>query len=525
MSQVFLYDTTLRDGTQREDISLSVNDKLVVAKRLADFGFHYIEGGWPGSNPKDAEFFALAAKLNLGSAKLAAFGRTRQKHLQCEQDANLQALLDAATPVVTMVGKSSEYHVKVVLSATLEENLAMIRDSVSFMRSHGHEVMFDAEHFFDAFITNRDYAMASLHAAADAGADWLVLCETNGGKLPWEVEEIVREVSRHIKTPLGVHCHNDSGCGVANSLAAVRGGCTQVQGTINGYGERVGNANLTTIIPNLQLKMNRPVVTPEQLRELTSLAHFVSEVVNLKHYNYAPYTGHSAFAHKGGIHVAAILKASDTYQHIDPALIGNKMRSIVSELSGRGNIQFHAQAMGIDLNNEDAQRVLNDIKHLEHEGFTFEAAEASVELMLHRLRPDYVQPFDLIDYFVITERRQSCGLLSEATVKVKVNGEMRFVAAEGNGPVNALSCALRNALEGVYPVLKTVRLIDYKVRILNSTNGTSAQIRVLITFRGGGHVWTTVGASTNIIDASWHALSDSLEYALLKLDDSSVVPS
>jgi 2-isopropylmalate synthase len=521
MSQVFLYDTTLRDGTQREDISLSVDDKLVIAQRLADFGFHYIEGGWPGSNPKDAEFFARAAQLNLKSAKLAAFGRTRQKHLQCEQDSNLQALLEAATPVVTMVGKSWDYHVKVVLSATLEENLAMIRDSVAYIKAQGREVVYDAEHFFDGYIANRDYALATLRAAADAGADWLVLCETNGGKLPWEVEEIVREVGLHIKTPLGVHCHNDSGCGVANSLAAVRGGCTQVQGTINGYGERVGNANLTTIIPNLQLKMNKPVVTPEQLRELTALAHYVAEVVNLKHYAHAPFIGHSAFAHKGGIHVAAIMKASDTYQHIDPALVGNEMRSVVSELSGRGNLQFHAKALGLNLNNEDAQHVLNHIKHLEHDGFTFEAAEASVELMLHRLRSSYTQPFELIDYFVITERRQNRGLLSEATVKVKVGGEVKFVAAEGNGPVNALSTALRSALSAAYPVLKTVRLIDYKVRILDSTNGTSAKIRVLITFQGGGHVWTTVGASTNIIDASWRALADSLEYALIKL---TVVP-
>jgi 2-isopropylmalate synthase len=525
MSQVFLYDTTLRDGTQREDISLSVDDKLIIAKRLADFGFHYIEGGWPGSNPKDAEFFARASKLNLGSAKLAAFGRTRQKNVQCELDANLQALLEAATPAITMVGKSSDYHVKVVLSATLEENLAMIRDSVSYIKAQGREVIFDAEHFFDAFIANRDYAMATLKTAAEAGADWLVLCETNGGKLPWEVEEIVREVRSQISTPLGAHCHNDSGCGVANSLAAVRGGCTQVQGTINGYGERVGNANLTTVIPNLQLKMNKPVVTPEQLRELTSLAHFVAEVVNLKHYNHAPYIGHSAFAHKGGIHVAAILKASDTYQHIDPTLVGNEMRSVVSELSGRGNIQLRAKELGIELDNDAAQRVLNHIKNLEHEGFTFEAAEASVELMLHRQHLEYERPFELVDYFVIAERRQSSGLLSEATVKVKVAGEVKFVAAEGNGPVNALSTALRSALAGVYPVLRTVRLIDYKVRILDSGNGTSAQIRVLITFQGGGHVWTTVGASTNIIDASWRALSDSLEYALIKLNNKVILNS
>ena len=496
---------------------MSVDDKLLIARRLADFGFHYIEGGWPGSNPKDAEFFARAAKLNLGGAKLAAFGRTRQKNIQCEQDSNLTALLAAATPVVTMVGKSSDYHVKLVLSATLEENLHMIRDSVSYMKAQGREVMFDAEHFFDGFIANKDYALATLKAASDAGANWLVLCETNGGKLPWEIEEIVREVGRHLDTPLGVHCHNDSGCGVANSLAAVRGGCTQIQGTINGYGERVGNANLTTIIPNLQLKMDKIVVKPAQLKELTSLSHYIAEVVNLKHYNHAPYIGHSAFAHKGGIHVAAILKAADTYQHIDPELVGNQMRSVVSELSGRGNIQLHAQTLGINLNNDEAQHVLGRIKHLEHEGFTFEAAEASVELMLHRLRPDYVHPFDLIDYFVITERRQSRGLLSEATVKVKVAGEVKFVAAEGNGPVNALSSALRSGLSDAYPVLKTVRLIDYKVRILDSANGTSAQIRVLITFQGGGHIWTTVGASTNIIDASWHALAESLEYALIKL--------
>ncbi|MEQ1532584.1 MAG: citramalate synthase [Sideroxydans sp.] len=525
MSQVFLYDTTLRDGTQREDISLSVDDKLAIAQRLADFGFHYIEGGWPGSNPKDQEFFARARKLDLKQAKLAAFGRTRQKNGTCEQDTNLQALLDAQTPVVTIVGKSSDYHVKLVLSATLEENLAMIRDSVAYLKSHGREVMFDAEHFFDGYLANRDYALATLKAAADAGADWLVLCETNGGKLPWEVEDIVREVRKEISTPLGVHCHNDTGCGVANSLAAVRGGCLQVQGTINGYGERVGNANLTTIIPNLQLKMGRQAVSPEQLREITSLSHYVAEVVNLKHYNHAPYIGHSAFAHKGGIHVAAILKAADTYQHIDPALVGNEMRSVVSELSGRGNIQFHAKSLGIELDNDAAQKVLSHIKHLEHDGFTFEAAEASMELMLHRLRPEYHKPFELIDYVVITERRQSRGLLSEATAKVKVGDEVKFMAAEGNGPVNALSTALRSALSSAYPVLNTVRLIDYKVRILDSANGTSAQVRVLITFQGGGHVWTTVGASTNIIDASWHALSDSLEYALIKLAGASAIQS
>ena len=519
MSQVFLYDTTLRDGTQREDISLSIEDKLTIAKRLADFGIHYIEGGWPGSNPKDAEFFARAAKLDLGTAKLAAFGSTRHKHTQCEQDTNLQALLDAATPTVTLVGKSWDYHVSQVLNTTPEENLAMIRESVAYMKAKGREIIFDAEHFFDGFLANREFAMATLEAAANSGADWLVLCETNGGNLPWQVEEIVREVRQRIATPLGVHCHNDSGCAVANSLAAVRGGCRQVQGTINGYGERVGNANLVTILANLQLKMNHPIVAPERLRELTQLSRYIAEVVNLKLDDHTPYSGYSAFAHKGGIHVAAMLKARDSYQHIDPALVGNEMRSVISELSGRGNIIFQAQSMGIDLNREDAQRVLNHIKHLEHEGFTFEAAEASVELMLHRLRPDYVHPFELIDFFVITERRQSRGLLSEATVKIKVGGEVKFTAAEGNGPVNALATALSNALTGAYPILETVRLTDYKVRILDSTTGTASATRVLIDFQSGTEAWTTVGASPNIIEASWRALSDSMEYALVRLGE------
>ena len=522
MPQVFLYDTTLRDGTQREDISLSIVDKLAIARRLADFGIHYIEGGWPGSNPKDAEFFARAAKLNLGATKLAAFGSTRHKHTQCEQDTNLQALLDAATPAVTLVGKSWDYHVSQVLTTTPEENLAMIRDSVAYMKSKGREVIFDAEHFFDGFLANQEFAMATLQAAASAGADWLVLCETNGGNLPWQVEEIVRAVGQRINTPLGVHCHNDSGCAVANSLAAVRGGCRQVQGTINGYGERVGNANLITVIANLQLKMNHQAVAPERLRELTPLSRYIAEVVNLKLDEHTPYSGYSAFAHKGGIHVAAMLKARDSYQHIDPELVGNEMRSVISELSGRGNIIFQAQAMGIDLNREEAQRVLHHIKHLEHEGFTFEAAEASVELMLHRLRPNYVHPFELIDFFVITERRQSRGLLSEATVKIKVGGEVKFTAAEGNGPVNALASALSNALTGAYPILESVRLTDYKVRILDSTTGTASATRVLIDFQSGIESWTTVGASPNIIEASWRALSDSMEYALIRLGNKQI---
>ncbi|KAF0099366.1 MAG: 2-isopropylmalate synthase [bacterium] len=519
MSQVFLYDTTLRDGTQREDISLSVDDKLTIARRLAEFGIHYIEGGWPGSNPKDAEFFARAGRMNLGATKLAAFGSTRHKHTPCEDDANLKALLAADTPAVTLVGKSWDYHVSHVLDTTPEENLAMIRDSVAWMKAQGREVFFDAEHFYDGFLANPEFALATLQVAAEAGADWLILCETNGGKLPWQVEEITRDVASRFSTRLGVHCHNDTGCGVANSIAAVRGGCALVQGTINGYGERVGNADLVSIIPNLQLKMGYEAVRPEQLRELTGLSRFVAEVANLKHDDHHPYVGHSAFAHKGGIHVAAILKASDTYQHIEPELVGNERRSVISELSGRGNILFMAQNLGIDVNREDAQKVLGQIKHMEHEGFTFEAAEASVELLFHRLQEGYQRPFELVDYFVITERRHGRGLLSEATVKVKVDGEVKFTAAEGNGPVNALATALQHALVGAYPVLRTVRLSDYKVRILNSATGTAASTRVLIDFQSGSEAWTTVGASTNIIEASWRALADSMEYALLRLGE------
>ena len=518
MSRVLIYDTTLRDGTQREDLSLSLEDKLTIAKRLADFGVHYIEGGWPGSNPKDAEFFARAAEMNLGQAKVTAFGATRKKYSACDDDRNLNTLLAANTPAVTMVGKSWDYHVTHVLDATLEENLAMIRESMVWMKARGREVIYDAEHFFDGFLANPDYAIATLQAALEGGADWLTLCETNGGKLPWEVEEITREVlARLPEAQLGIHCHNDSGCGVANSLAAVRGGAGLVQGTINGYGERVGNADLITIIPDLQLKMGFDVLPAERLRELTQISRYVAEVANLKHDDHHPYTGHSAFAHKGGIHVAAIMKASDTYQHIEPELVGNEMRAVISELSGRGNIEMQAKALGLELDREGAQRVLNQIKHLENEGFTFEAAEASVELMLFRLKSDYQRPFALVDYFVINEHRHGRGLLSEAMVKIRVGEETRFTAAEGKGPVDALATALKTSLVSNFPVLETVRLIDYKVRILNGEDGTAANTRVLIEFSSGSEIWTTVGASANIIEASWRALSDGMEYALAKL--------
>jgi 2-isopropylmalate synthase len=515
MSEIRLYDTTLRDGTQREDISLSCDNKLAIARRLDQFGVHYIEGGWPGSNPKDAEFFHRVGELALQNARITAFGTTRRKSTRCADDGNLRALLAARTGTVTLVGKSWDFHVHEVLGATLEENLAMIGDSVAYMKDQGKEVFFDAEHFFDGYKANPDYALATLQAASDAGADLLVLCDTNGGSLPWEVESVVAGVRSRLDAPLGIHAHDDGGCGVANSLVAVRAGCTQVQGTINGYGERVGNADLVSIIPALQLKMQRPVVTSDQLQGLTALSRYVAEVANLKHDHHKPYVGESAFAHKGGIHVAAVLKRVESYQHLDPALVGNETRAVVSELSGHGNLIYQARAHGLEINRQDAQRVLHQIKELEHQGFTFEAAEASVDLMLYRAREDYRPPFELVDFMVVTEHRQGRGLLAEATVKVRIGEEVKFTAAEGNGPVNALAVALHQALSHVYPELIPVRLIDYKVRILDSDKGTAATTRVLIDFHDGSRSWTTVGASANIIEASWRALSDSMEYALL----------
>jgi 2-isopropylmalate synthase len=515
MSQIILYDTTLRDGAQREDLSLSLDDKLTIAKKLDKAGIHYIEGGWPGSNPKDAEFFARVQGLNLKHARITAFGSTRRKHSQCENDPNLRALLDAAAATVTLVGKSWDFHVFHILDTTLEENLAMIRESVAYLKGLGKEVIFDAEHFFDGYKANPDYALAALQAAADAGADYVVLCDTNGGALPWEIGEVVAAVREKVSAPLGIHAHNDGGCAVANSLAAVKAGCTQVQGTINGYGERVGNADLITIVPNLQLKMGLAVLSPEQLRGLTKLSRLVAEVANLKHDNHQPYTGQSAFAHKGGIHVAAVLKNVTSYQHIDPVLVGNETRALVSELSGRGNLIYQARAHGLRITREQAESVLQQIKELEHGGFTFEAAEASVDLMMHRACPDYQPPFELVDFMVLVEHRQGRGLLAEAMVKVRIGNEVRLTAAEGNGPVNALALVLRKTLLDVYPQIASLRLTDYKVRILNSDKGTAATTRVLINFHDGVRSWTTVGASANIIEASWRALSDSMEYALL----------
>jgi 2-isopropylmalate synthase len=511
---VFLYDTTLRDGSQREGISYSLEDKIRIAERLDRFGVHYIEGGWPGSNPKDARFFERAAKMTWQNAKIAAFGSTTRKETPPEEDANIQALLEAQTPVVTLVGKSWDLHVFHVLETTLEENLRMIGSSVAFMKAQGKEVIYDAEHFFDGYKADPNYALETLRAAEQNGADVIVLCDTNGGCLPWEIEQIVGEVKAQIHTPLGIHCHNDSGCGVANTLAAVKAGVVHVQGTINGYGERVGNADLCAVTAGLQLKMGKRCVSDEQLARLTELSNFVSEVANLPHDRHQPYVGASAFTHKGGIHVAAMLKHEQSYQHIDPRLVGNQRRSVVSELSGRGNLVEKAQELGVSLTPEQARRILNEIKDLEAKGFTFEGAEGSVNVMLKRAQPDYQPPFELIDFTVVVEHRQGRGMLAEATVKVRVGDRILHTAAEGNGPVNALDAALRKALEDVYPAIRSVRLDDYKVRIVDSENGTASAVRVLIDTKNGSRRWSTVGASTNIIEASWRAIADSFEYAL-----------
>jgi 2-isopropylmalate synthase len=512
---VFIYDTTLRDGTQREGISLSLADKLRIASRLDAFGVHYIEGGWPGSNPKDVDFFEAASKMHFENAKITAFGSTRRKHTSPADDANINALLMAKTPVVTLVGKSWDLHVRDVLETDLAENLAMIGDSVSYLKSQGKEVIYDAEHFFDGYKANPEYALSTLLVAAENGADAVVLCDTNGGSMPWEITDILQAITDQVDTVIGIHTHDDAGCGVANTLAAVKAGAIHVQGTINGYGERVGNANLCTIIADLQIKMGKDCVPSQNLEQLTELSRFVAEVANLAPDSHSPYVGSSAFAHKGGIHVAAMRKNEASYQHIDPILVGNQQRTVISELSGRGNVLEKASEYGIDTDSVQAREVLQQIKALEAKGFAFESAEASMSLMLHRLQAGYQPPFELLDFTVMVQHRQDRGVSADATVKVRVGDQTLFTAAEGNGPVNALDAALRKSLLDVYPSLADVNLADYKVRILDSQNGTGATTRVLIDTEKGAHRWSTVGASANIIEASWQALFDSIEFALI----------
>jgi 2-isopropylmalate synthase len=518
---VALYDTTLRDGTQGENITLSLADKLRVARLLDDYGMPYIEGGWPGSNPKDVEFFKAAKDIRFATAKLAAFGSTRHRSNTAATDPNLQELARAETPVVTIFGKSWLLHVTEVLGATPAENLDMIGDSVRFIVERGRELVYDAEHFFDGYRADPAYALSTLRAARQAGARTLVLCDTNGGTLTTDLVRILGEVRGAIEDDLtwGIHTHNDAELAVANSLAAVQAGVRHVQATINGYGERCGNANMVSIIPGLALKTEYELVPAGggDLRALTELSRAVAEIANVAPNDYQPYVGRSAFAHKGGVHGAAVAKVERSYQHVDPASVGNEGRLVVSELGGRANTAIRAQQLGHQLDGVIEPAVLSTlIKRLESEGLSFEGAEASFELLIRRHQADYRPPFRIVDYTCLVEQRSGAELRAEATVKVEVDGELLHTAADGNGPVNALDAALRKALRAFYPVLDSVHLYDYKVRILDSGAATGARTRVTIESTDGQAEWSTMGSDTNIIAASATALGDSLEYAIWK---------
>ena len=522
---VVLYDTTLRDGTQGENIVLSLADKLRIARMLDEYGMPYIEGGWPGSNPKDIEFFRTARTIRWERAKLAAFGSTRHRANRPDKDPNLQELVAAETPVVTIFGKSWLLHVTEVLGATPAQNLDMIADSIGFIVDHGREAIYDAEHFFDGYRADRDYALATLRAAREAGARTLVLCDTNGGTLTDELVRILTETRASLEAdpggpPLtwGIHTHNDAELAVANSLAAVAAGVRHVQATINGYGERCGNANMVSILANLALKTPHPLVPPGggQLEGLTELSRSVAEIANVAPNDYQPYVGRSAFAHKGGVHGAAVAKVERSYQHVDPARVGNEGRLVVSELGGRANTAIRAEQLGHRLEGVDPRQLSKLIKRLEADGLAFEGAEASFELLIRRHQPGYGPPFRIVDFTVLVEQREGRELLAEATVKVEVDGEVLHTAADGNGPVNALDAALRKALRAFYPQLDQVHLVDYKVRILDGSAATAARTRVIIDSSDGPRHWSTMGSDTNIIAASAAALVDSLEYAIWK---------
>ncbi len=513
LPQVTIYDTTLRDGTQGTGISFSVLDKIRVAERLDAFGVHYIEGGWPGSNPKDAAFFAEASQRVWNNAKITAFGMTRRGKAKVEEDAQVQLLLDAKTPAVTIVGKTWPLHVIEVFQVTLEENLSMISDTVAYLKRHGREVLYDAEHFFDSFREDPEYSLATILAAQKAGADLIVLCDTNGGCLPEFVEEVTRRAIEALGGPVGIHTHNDSGLGIANALAAVRAGACQVQGTINGYGERVGNCDLTTLMPNLQIKCGIPLGL--DLTRLKELSGFVDELANVQHNIRAPYVGTAAFTHKGGLHVHAVQKLARTYEHVDPSLVGNERVISISDMSGQSNVLARAEALGLELKKGSpvVNAVLAEVKRLESEGYEFEAAEASFELLIRQFLGQREPLFTLEEYHC-SFRRNGSGLWNktEATVRIRVGDQIEYTVEEGDGPVNALDAALRKALRPFYPQIDSIRLEDYKVRIINGQAGTAARTRVLITSTDGHDTWGTVGVSDNIIEASWLALVDGLEH-------------
>jgi 2-isopropylmalate synthase len=517
--QILIYDTTLRDGTQGEQINFSAEEKMRIAQRLAELGVHYIEGGWPGSNPRDMRFFQMAKDLPFQAARLAAFGSTRKPNLPPEKDPNLNALLKAGTQTLTIFGKSWDLHVTEILGISQEENLAMIAESIGYIKSRGKEVVYDAEHFFDGFKANPEYCLRTIQAALSGEADIIVLCDTNGGSMVSEVTEIVEEVRKSFPgVPLGIHAHNDGGLGVANTLAAVEAGATMVQGTINGYGERCGNADLTSVIPNLQLKLRRRCLEDSKLHLLTEISRYVSDVANIPPLNERPFVGRSAFAHKGGIHVSAIVKKPPAYEHIEPGAVGNKRRVLVSDLSGKSNIEYKANEVGITLggNGYDSREIVMEIKRMEDQGYQFDAAEGSLELLMKKTTGQFQEPFSLISLRVINEKDKDGQTTSQATIKISVDKEEEITAAEGNGPVNAIDNALRKALRKFYPKVSEMRLVDFKVRVLEGSAGTGAKVRVLIESRDGKDIWNTVGVSENIIEASWQALVDSIYFKLSK---------
>lgn len=516
---VKILDTLLRDGTQAEGISFSVEDKLKIAQRLDEFGVHYIEGGYPGSNPKDVLFFKKARELRLRHAKIVAFGSTRRKGISAFQDSNLQAIVKVKPHAACIFGKSWDFHVLHALRAAPEENLRMIEDSVRFLKGHRLEVIYDAEHFFDGYRSNPSYALETLEAAVKGGADNLTLCDTNGGRLPHEISEIVRAVRLRFRTPLGIHAHNDSECGVANTLSAVQAGCVLVQGTMNGYGERCGNANLISIIANLKLKLGIDCVADEKLKMLTEVSLYISEVANQVPNDRAPFVGHSAFAHKGGGHVSGVARHVKTYEHIPPFRVGNTRRILISELSGRSNVLMKSRAMRLRLTKDPQalRRVLERVKQLETEGYQFEGAEGSFEILVRKALGRHKPFFELRGFRVTVDKEKPSGHpVSVATVKLSVDGKEEHTAAEGEGPVSALDNALRRALEKFYPELKEVSLSDFKVRVIDASSGTRSRVRVLIESRDGKEAWGTVGVSENILEAAYQALVDSIEYKLLK---------
>jgi len=513
MEKIKLYDTTLRDGMQAEGVSFSLEDKLSIARCLDELGLDYIEGGYSASNPKEMQFFAEAAKLGLKNSKIVAFGSTRRADAKASDDASLNAILACKTPAAALVGKSWDMHVTAVLGCSLDENLQLCADSVEFLKKQGIETIFDAEHFYDGYKNNSEYAMKVLAAAADA--DVLVLCDTNGGSLPDDVYEITKAVCEKFSaTVIGIHTHNDSDCAAANCLAAVRAGALHVQGTINGLGERAGNANLCTVIPNLAFKMGFDCLSAEKIKTLTEVSRFIFEIGNLTPVMNMPYVGESAFAHKAGLHVNALRKDKRTYEHIDPALIGNERRFLISELSGKSNVLAELEKAKIAEDKKLAGEILTRVQELENEGYQFEAANASFDLLVKKIMGTFKPSFELLKYYVTTERRTSGEMVNEATVKLKVGNKVQHVVGEGDGPVNALDAALRKGLENIYPAIKDVHLIDYKVRVVNARAGTAARVRVIIESRDKTSIWGTVGVSENIIEASWLALVDSVEYKL-----------